>query len=535
MDKTPKQPTYRVLQWLLCCLLVVSLLPLLKDGWYDHPSADDLSMGLEAGLTFRETGSFLQTLGAGFTKTGTLYRTWIGYFTSAFLSVLPPQTWGEGWYRITPLLALGSLCLGTALFLHALLVRCLDADRYVTGCITALVLILSIQCLPAGSARVEGLYWYSGAINYTFLYGLGLVWLALLLCLADPRDAVTTTASDPRPIKSSLPLCIIASLLGFLIGGGNYMTALSCAMVAVLMLLWALLRDRFCVLLHLDPPTSRPHPWLLVLPCLCQLLGFMISCAAPGNRIRGAGISGMGAIQTVLFALYYVLHFCVDAWSDWAMWLFLVMLAPFLWAATRRCRLRFQLPGLMVILAWGFAGANIAPPLYATGNIEAGRIQALFWFQYVLLLVLLEGYLIGWLRRILTGHIETQVSGSQSMEAMMDQALAQPSSASLRFLGVTCCVFLFGAALQVQARPEAFTSTSALLDLVDGSAQAYDDQYNKRLEKLLDDTSDAVTLTPYTERPSLLFFSDISEDSEEWSNQAMAQYYGKTSVRLGTD
>ena len=43
---------------------------------------------------------------------------------------------------------------------------------------------------------------------------------------------------------------------------------------------------------------------------------------------------------------------------------------------------------------------------------------------------------------------------------------------------------------------------------------------------------DAVLL-PYSKKPQMLVFDDITEDKEFWINRVMARYYEKESVVLG--
>ena len=63
-------------------------------------------------------------------------------------------------------------------------------------------------------------------------------------------------------------------------------------------------------------------------------------------------------------------------------------------------------PPSFVIRSWPLASSSaclrptLLPPLYATANIDAGRIRALMWEQFVLLLVLCLFYLAGWITSI---------------------------------------------------------------------------------------------------------------------------------------
>ncbi len=39
-------------------------------------------------------------------------------------------------------------------------------------------------------------------------------------------------------------------------------------------------------------------------------------------------------------------------------------------------------------------------------------------------------------------------------------------------------------------------------------------------------------VAPYSEKPYLLFFDDITDDPENWKNMAVSAFYGKQTVKL---
>lgn len=79
------------------------------------------------------------------------------------------------------------------------------------------------------------------------------------------------------------------------------------------------------------------------------------------------------------------------------------------------------------------------------------------------------------------------------------------------------------------------TSLSAVNSLRYGYAQTYYSEYLERLTVLEDDSVKDVYFEPFTFYPYLLFFGDITDDPNDWTNRAMSSYYGKDSVTLLTD
>ena len=62
-------------------------------------------------------------------------------------------------------------------------------------------------------------------------------------------------------------------------------------------------------------------------------------------------------------------------------------------------------------------------------------------------------------------------------------------------------------------------------------AKVYTDYHEMLKDKSV---TDAV-LPAYTYKPDLLFFSDITTDPSDWTNEAVRRYYDKTSVVLGDE
>ena len=67
---------------------------------------------------------------------------------------------------------------------------------------------------------------------------------------------------------------------------------------------------------------------------------------------------------------------------------------------------------------------------------------------------------------------------------------------------------------------------------MNGEAAAYAAENKARLSLLRDPETEKVKLSPHEYRPSLVYFSDITDDPSDWSNQALASYYSKKSVKL---
>ena len=532
----------RRLSHLLIVIYALSLIPVLVIGKYDYPSADDFSMGLGTRLVYEATGSLFAVAGKILSETARYYRTWIGYFTSCLFTTVSPATFGEAWYALTPAVILLALHIGVVVFFYALMEKALGMNRYVRRCMTVLALFLMVQRMPEGSLRVEAFYWYSGAGNYTLTFSAGLLYLAFYVL----------SVCGVRRKNRSLFL-VLACIMGFLAGGGNYLSALSFAVVSVLFAIYLVnmkIRQgensrmgRLCVIGRL-------------LPAAFYLCGFAVSCLSPGNRIRGGEAEGYGALKSILLSLYYTLSYPLNQWMNWAVLLILALAGVIFWmgfaeiefsganagargaaasekpgekvrgaaasektdSGAQAVQLRFAAPFPAAVLAYGIVSCVVTPALYAQGNMDAGRIQSTFWLHAVLVLLLLEWYLVGGLYRRFSK--EQNVSAAPCLR-----------NGAGGFVRAILLFFLVFSLLAVKGNPDFYTGTSAVSELLDGSAAQYGRENEARLRILKNPGEQDAVLPRYTVQPNLLYFEDVSEDPGDWINQKMSEYYGKNSIR----
>ena len=502
-----RQWDLKKLSFVLTVLYLVSLIPLLILSWYNYPAADDFSMALETHLKYVQTGSMLHAFAENLAMTWHYYTKWMGYFTADFLMSMPPSVFGERFYMLGTWFLLGMFSFGTVYFMHALLVKAAGMNRYAVRCIAMLVMFITVQCMQEGSQRVEAFYWYAGAINYFFLYGLGLVYLGLLI------SAVYDESSRKRRYD-----VIMASVLGFLMGGANYMSALSCAIISALLLFYILLFRLNLTPADLQPEKNkRNRIKVLGIPAVMMLTGFACSCLAPGNQYRAVALTTMNPVKAILMSLYYTLSYAAGDWTNWSVLCLIIFVLPLLWKLVQNTEMEFRHPFLAVVFLYGMTSADITPPLYAEGNISAGRIQSIFWAQYILCLILALIYLTGWVQR-------------RFRQENQNKENVHLSRSVVGFMLSVVILWSFGAVLSVGVNHHFYSATSALTDLANGSAKAYADQWQERYAVLHDRSVRTIEAEELKEKPKLLFFSDISDDPQDWANQAMCRYYDKDRI-----
>lgn len=483
---------------IVTAVYLLSLIPVLVIGVYNYPSADDYNIGNTCRQAWVATHSVWQVLKQAAEMAVDDWFNWMGYFTSIFLMAVHPGVFGEKAYSLTVWIMAGSLSLSTAYLLHNIFVKVFKADKYMSRIVTMLMLFVTVHCMVG---RTEALYWYCGAVNYTFLHSLSLFYYGLLI-------AAVYDEGKKRKLELAL-----ASVLGFMTGGGNQMTALNVAVVLVVAVGFMAYRKLL---------GKYKAFWI---PMGCFFLGFILNVAAPGNWVRASGTGGMGAVKSVFVSLYYCLDYAMGQWSSWPLFLLVLALIPLFWHMAGETDFRFDFPAIAVFFGYCLVSAMITPPLFAVGNIEAGRLQALVYMMYVLVLTLCVGYVTGWVRkRLVTEKADTGLRETKSGFTVYTSCWL-----------ISCALFfLMASGLTLLAEPHYYTFSSAVTDLCNGNARAYGDALARRTELYNSDVQGIIEVEPLPVQPALLYFSDIKPEADSWENAGLARYYQKEGVVLKT-
>ncbi|WP_408070066.1 DUF6056 family protein [Butyrivibrio sp. JL13D10] len=518
----------KALRVILFLVNVITVLPILVVAFFNVPSADDFSMAFEVHEAYSSGGIFAALIKAVYMGIW-YYFNWTGVYFSNTLTALAPSVFDEHLYFLGTWGVLFMFSLGLWYFFKQLFVVTLRVEKHLAGCITSIMFFLLVQCMPVGTSRVEGFFWYSGAVNYLFMFGFALLWLGLILKLAGAEI-----------VKGYM--VPVLSVMGFLLGGANYMTSLSLGIISVCILIMTIISNVFQ-----NAPLEKQIEYRkqeivktadrfsglgrAYIPAICMLIGLLLAVIAPGNRVRSA-TPAFNPIKAVLMAIYYTMDAMLGKWMTWPVIILLVFLIPFLWKATGRIKrfYGFEHPAIFTAFCFLLTAASITPPIYATGNIDAGRIQALFFMQGMILLILIIGYMCGWIRYVIKPAklIDGDVLAKRKPKDLLEDAFLGQHATKVVF--AVSAAFIAGSLLAVKPDPDLYTATTAMVDIFSGEAARYRSEFDSRLEMLKDSGTEAVELTPYSVHPQLLFFSDITKNENDWLNKAMAEYYHKDKV-----
>ena len=471
------------LSYLIFIIYIFSLIPVIILSFYNYPSADDYSFAREAHRALNQGEGLFGVFEEVIERVARLYNTWQGNYTGVFMMSFTPLIIGEKGYFLGTVLACLMLSYGSVIFLKAVYENILKLSGKNIYAIAGIVLFIIIQCMP-NEARVEGLFWYNSVIYYTFSMGVLFCYVAVLIKIL--------YASEKHLILN----IAIASFLGIFLGGTNYVTGIVAAISSVVMIIFVI--------------ATVKGGLAKVIPPIIMLIAFVISIIAPGNSVREENLNGLGAVKSILVSYVDVLDIALSDWCSWIV-IVLFMISSVLWYYIYKLsdfKTEIKYPILITFFCISISASSITPSLYATGDISGGRIQAGFWIMFIMMM---EIVIAVW----------TAVF-YKAFRSVNDKVID-------KFAIMLIVAFICGAALNVGVNRNTFVFSEAAAEILDGSAFEYALENAARI-KVLKGTEADVVVESLSVRPELLFYSDMSTDASDWTNTAVADYYGKNSV-----
>ncbi|MBD5478432.1 MAG: hypothetical protein HDR08_07965 [Lachnospiraceae bacterium] len=478
-------------------LLGISLIPLLIAGRYNVLAADDYAMSKESHLIWESTHSLWEMLKYAVQYTLKLYWTWKGSFTVSFFESLNPGAFGEKFACLTPVIMLFSILFSLAIFEKSVLSRYYTYTREEAAVLFGGAAFLILQTLPS---PVEGLYWYSGALGYTFLHFLMLLLFAMVWKIEKAKNNL-----------AKILYTLLACMYAFLVGGSQYITVLEC-------LLW------YAVLLFLERKNMR---WWKIVPGISLALGSALNFLAPGNMARKAESAGLGPVKAILYSFVEALK-CMKEWTTPMLVMVILFLLPFAWKIARKPQKKFMYRYPLVVIGFSYClfSAAFTPSLYGVGNADSGRIRNLAQSVFYILLVVDLFYVIGYVQK----KLDSAENGVWA-DVRVVKDIVRKYLWAYRWIAFAAVLLVWVGT----GDKNTFSSVSALRSLANGEIRTYYAEAQERQEIYRDETITVAVAAPFSAKPKVLYFTDIvpEGDANYWINENIAAYYGKEKVLLG--
>lgn len=498
-------------------LFAVSLIPILLLGKYNVMCVDDYDYGKAVHDTWLATGSFWESVGAAWQQNMEFYRQWQGTYISCFLMGMCPMNFYYEIAYVVPLLMVGMFAASAFVLGRHILHQWLGADKAGSSFVMLMLLFMFYQVIEA---PFEGIYWYNGATHYVLMES---VWFFGLFAISMSLWAQKKT--------KEIFWCIAATVLSVLVGGGNLVTGLQAEIVMALLVLYTVAVNRRKIV-------------AAAIPFAAGSIGFLINVLAPGNTLRGNldTDEGYSAVSAVLLSFYNGVVFIIQ-WTPAFVIVAWLMLLPVLWRLVKRSRRQFNHPVWVTAGAFCLISAMFTPTLYAIGMVGLSRVDNIIQMVYYLCLVMVTAYWLGYFahRQEAKGVLETDAEPEVgAFEKISENGVSGRGAGRVFgcFLEETgnrlcaVCMLLMLVMWMFTADKNTYTSISAFRSLVNGEAQTFYAEAMERHEIYMDEDIVDVEVKPYSARPALFDFNDLTQDAGNWLNLAVMKYYNKAYVKV---
>lgn len=470
-------------------LFIASVIPLLVLGKYNVMCIDDYNYGKAVHDVWLQTGSVWQSIQAALRQTGRFFMEWQGTYASCFLMAVCPMNFRYEVAYIVPVLMIGMFATSTFLLGRQIWVRWLGSNQSGACFVMMMLLFMFYQVIEA---PYEGIYWYNGSMHYIFMESL------LFFLLALVSGCIWATKK-----RNEILWCALACIDAAIVGGGNLVTGLQAQILLVFLLTFTYASRE-----------KRKKTVYVLLPLLVFTAGFLCNILAPGNAVR-AGLDtdvGYSAVTSVILSFYHAVVFMVE-WTNAFVILLWLALLPIMWRIGKKSEKSFRHPVWVTIGALCILSAMFTPTLFAVGMVGLSRVDSIIQMVYYLCLFGVTQYWLGW--------------GSHSGKVQFGLFLEGTGNVMV-LSGVLLVLIVW----TFTADKNTYTGISALRSLLNGDAVTYYEEAMERHGQYLDESITDVVIEPFSARPALFDFDDLTENEGNWLNLAVSEYYHKNSVKL---
>lgn len=466
---------------------LILLFPMLYIAKYCRASADDFGACLQTYPAFQSGAGFFGVLKAAIEHTILEYNIWQGLYTSEFLFSLHPGVFGEKYYVLTPLIIFTIMFICLYISIRIINIYTIKRSKLHSIMNSTVLLLFFALWLPCPN---EGIYWFSGGINY-----IPWVFCSLLeSCLIF------------HAYFQNKKICVfIASILAFVISGSHLVTAFENILLLIVISI---------ILFKRKSLTS-------LFPLLIGLLGFYLNLSAPGTLIR-SGYFQRQTLKDTIFMVIMRFYKDLGSWIN-VQWVLLMIIAtPVMINIALKSKkiIKGADVALSILVCSIIYCGMLSVPFYSRGDFGSGRLNNVLWISFIIFS--LWNYSLLWIWLIQSGCIQLKpISQNQDLKIRV---------------GILICLVMLFALPNIEGYntrsgfviPVGYSnSIKAITELLDGSARTYAAELDERTILYKDPNVSEVVVDALTVKPELLYFRDLGTDITQFPNTSISSYYGK--------
>ncbi|MBO4775681.1 MAG: hypothetical protein J5515_03615 [Lachnospiraceae bacterium] len=482
----------------LLATLIILIVPLLIIAKYSFPTTDDFSFLYYVGPYWKDSHSVIKTLYHCALYSFETWKTWQGLYFADWLWFVMLALFAEKAYFVCTWLGLFSVIL-SELFASYIIFHKLYKVSTVRSFIYVLPVIILQILLPISG--MEAFFWMASVAIYTFPFACMVAFSSLLVYYVFREEDKRINAFE----------MIVLFLFAFIIAGSGYITGLPTLCLIPIMIVFSFIG-------------KKKNSAFLIILFVFYLAFFAFNALSPGAGIRqSAAGEGDTAIHAILISFVESAKY-IKTWTNLPIILTNICLMPLFVFNKDDVKVKYRFPILVTAVSYALFSSMFTPNLYALKIIGMYRVQNIYRFTMYLLITVNLWYWTGFIKGIVLKKIERKETKKNNITLF---GILRVTVAAIAVVGVLFSVY--------KTYGKTSTSVSAFYSLRENEANIYNEEWQERLVILNDESIKDVVFHPYSRRPYLLFFIDVTDDKDNWINEAYARYFNKDSVILSEE
>lgn len=466
----------------LCVFFIITLLPILYCGFVNRATGDDYFNAVLTRMAWVNTESIVEVLKAACQWVKDAYQIQ-GTWSSLFLFSLHPEVFSEKAYFLVTIAMVLLWCGSSWYLLREVLINKLKLDISSSLLVWTINMLINMQFIPSVRAS---LYWHTGCSHYMIPFSLCQIGVVFLLKFLEKYK-----------VRYYIYLCFIMIYMG----GSSYQTALYIILLVVGISIYEYMVNK-----------NRKAVWL-VIPCMLEVIGLIVSILSPGNKVRGGeefGFSFKKIVETIGLCFVKGIE-DIHGYLQNKTIIFIMFIALYvimLETIHKRGNDRVKLPVIFLVYYTGVYFAMQAPAIYAGVEVSGGVYNINYLSFTMLVLVVI--YIVA----EKTMYLFCKISNEK-----LHNYVVVPTFC-------ICCILL----LMVKEDIKKSTEWVCLEYIISGQAKSYKEQMELQTELLMNSVEEEVVLPMINDFQGPLMHMPIVENANNYTNVVTAKFYGKKRV-----
>lgn len=473
--------------WVSYALFAIMLIPVCYLSFINNPTADEYYYTLNTKEAWVTSHSIFEVLKGTWATLKSYYYGWQGTWFTISLNTLQPDIFWDQGYALVTFVMLFIWCGSTYIFMNKFLKDKMKYDKWSIRLITVIYFMLMISFIPKTQPAI---YWNVGAVHYTIPFAMCQILGYWLLKYIEQYET-----------KYLIRIAVFAACLG----GANYQAAL----LALVLMVYFIVGDYLV--------QKNKKIFVLLIPIVLEIIGLIVSMAAPGNWVRGGeefGFTVDKAIKTIMMCFVGSVRDALDYMKTYPLLYvgFIIIFLVVLYAVKEReetVSVKYSI--IIILAAYCLHSAVHAPAIYAAVSTSGGVYNTNFLVFMMLMMT------------IVICVAEKLAMCMKKKNIVVWKNLCE----KVVMPGFAICVLL----LLVFRSDIKDTATWECIEYISsGQAADFKEQMIQFKELLTDESVQDVVLPSINDQQGPLLHMPATTDPEAWTNRTISRYFGKRSV-----